>query len=94
MITVINPRGQVPATQQKPMAKRLDSLDGKTVYVVDVRWPYTHPFVEEIANVMTEKFPNTQFIVKTKIGSYMEEDAKLWSEIQEHGHAAILAVGH
>ena len=91
---VINPCGQTPDIQQSPMAKRLNSLDGKTVYVVDVRWPYTHPFVAEIANVLAQRFPATKFVLKNKIGAYMEDDPRLWSEIQEHGHAAILAVGH
>jgi hypothetical protein len=94
MVMVINPCGQIPAIQTKPMAQRLNSLDGKTVYIVDVRWPYTHPFVNEIANVLATRFPSTKFILKNKSGAYMEEDTKLWSEIQEHGNAAILAVGH
>jgi len=94
MVTVINPCGQTPVIHQKPMAKRLNSLEGKTIYVVDARWPYTHPFVAELAKVMAGKFPATKFVLKNKAGAYMEDDSALWSEIQERGHAAIIAVGH
>lgn len=94
MTTVINPRAQFPATRATPMAQRLDSLAGKTVYVVDVRWPYTHQFAEELSNVLSERFPDTNFVVREKTGPYMEDDPKLWAEIQERGHAAIVTVGH
>jgi hypothetical protein len=93
-ITVVNPRGQFPALQQAPMALRLDSLDKKTIYIVDVRWPYTHQFAEEMCHVLSERYPNTKFIVMEKTGSYMEDDSKLWAEIQEQGNGAILTVGH
>jgi hypothetical protein len=93
-ITVVNPRGQFPALQEAPMALRLDSLDKKTIYIVDVRWPYTHQFAEEIRNELSERYPNTKFVITEKSGSYMEDDPKLWAEIQEQGNGAILTVGH
>ncbi len=34
-ITVLNPLGQPPPIKLEPMAPRLDSLDGKTIYVVE-----------------------------------------------------------
>jgi hypothetical protein len=77
-----------------PMARRLDSLDGKTIYIVDVRWPYTHQFAEEMCNVLSKRYPDTNFVIREKVGSYMEEDPTLWAEIQEQGNAAILTVGH
>jgi hypothetical protein len=94
MNAIVNPRGQFPAIQQVPMALRLDSLRGKTIYIVDVRWPYTHQFAEEMGRVLSEKYPDTRFAVREKSGSYMEDDPKLWAEIQERGNGAILTVGH
>ena len=93
-ITVVNPRGQRPPTQFFPMAPRLDSLDGKTIYIVDIRWPYTVQFSEELNAVMAEQFPNTTFVHREKAGSYGEADPKLWEEIKEKGDAMILATGH
>jgi hypothetical protein len=76
------------------MAPRLHSLDGKTVYVVDIRWPYTVQFSEELTSVLAEHYPRTTFIHRGKAGSYGEADPKLWEEIKEKGNAMILATGH
>ena len=93
-ITVINPGGQPPTLQQTPMAPRLDSLDGKTIYVVDVNWPYTRQFTEELCSVLSERYPNTNFEFRDKSGSYFDDDPKLWAEIKEQGNAIVLSVGH
>jgi hypothetical protein len=94
MVTVINPRGQLPPIRRIPMAPRLNSLDGKTIYVVDIRWSYTRQLAEQIAAVLSERFPKTKFVVKDKAGSYGEDDQKLWAEIKENGHGMIMSVGH
>ena len=94
MISVINPQGQLPAQQQIPMAPRLDSLDGKTIYVVDVRWSYTRQLAEEFVNVLSERYPDTKFEIRDKAGSYGEDDNALWNEIKENGDGVIMSVGH
>ena len=93
-ITVINPAGRLPSLKYSPMAPRLDSLKGKTVYIVSLTWPYTHQFMEELQKVLSAKFPESTFILKKKNGGYAEDDPPLWSEIQEHGNAAIVGIGH
>lgn len=93
-ITVINPGGQPPALHKTPMAPRLDSLNGKKVYVVDVNWPYTRQFTEELCTVLSERYPDTKFVFKDKAGSYFDDDPKLWAEIKEQGNAMIMSVGH
>ena len=91
---VVDPRGQPPARQQMPMAPRLDNLNAKTVYVVDVNWPYTHQFSEELYKVFSEKYPDTSFEIRDKAGTYMVDDPELWKEIEERGDAVIMTVGH
>ena len=91
---VVDPRGQPPARQQMPMAPRLDNLHAKTVYVVDVNWPYTHQFSEELYKVLSEKYPDTRFEIRDKSGTYMVDDPELWKEIEEKGDAVIMTVGH
>jgi hypothetical protein len=93
-ITVVNPRGQVPPRQLIPMAPRLDSLDGKTIYIVDIRWSYTGQFTEELRDILSERYPNTKFIRREKSGPYGEADPNLWAEIQKEGDGMILATGH
>lgn len=94
MISVINPQGQLPALQQIPMAPRPDSLDGKTIYVVDVRWSYTRQLAEGFIKVFSERYPKTKFEIRDKAGSYGEDDNSLWNEIKENGDGVIMSVGH
>jgi hypothetical protein len=93
-IAVLNPRGIQPPIRLIPMAPRLDTLDGKTIYIVDTKYPLTAPFVQEVFKVMKEKYPKTTWIFREKIGSYFDDDPKLWAEIKEKGHGMIMAIGH
>ena len=94
MNKVINPSGQLPPIQKVSMAPRLSSLEEKTIYIVDSRWPYTRQVSEEIRNVLSERFPNTTFELRDKAGSYGEDDPVLWNEIREKGDGMIMSVGH
>ncbi len=93
-ITVLNPVGQPPAIARVPMAPRLDSLDGKTIYIVDIGFTDTHQLFTEMQNLLSQKYPKTTWVVRTKIGTYFDDDPKLWSEIKEKGHGMIMGVGH
>ena len=93
-ITVLNPLGQPPAIARIPMAPRLTTLDGKTIYIVDIGFTDTHQLLTEMQKLLTEKFPKTTWVVRTKIGTYFDDDPKLWSEIKEKGHGMIIGVGH
>ncbi len=93
-ISVLNPRGIQPPIRLIPMAPRLDSLDGKTIYIVDTNFALTEPFVQGIQKVMAAHYPKTNWVYKKKIGSYFDDDPKLWQEIKEKGHGMIMAIGH
>ena len=93
-IAVFNPRGVAPPIRRVPMASRLDSLDGKTIYVVDTRYPLTESFVQQLHKMLAEKYPKTNWVFRNKIGSYFDDDPKLWAEIKEKGHGMIIMVGH
>jgi len=93
-ITVINPRGQRAPVQHSPLAPRLASLDSKTVYIVDMRWPYTEQFTKELLNILSERYSETKFVRREKAGPYGEADSTLWEEIKHKGDAVIVATGH
>ena len=50
--TVLNPQGHRAPIQRTPLAPRIDSLDGKTIYIVDMRWPYTEQFTKELQDIL------------------------------------------
>ncbi len=92
--TVLNPMGQPPAIARVPMAPRLDTLEGKTIYIVDINFTDTHQFFIEMQKLLSEKYPKTAFVVRTKTGTYFDDDPKLWAEIKEKGAGMIMGVGH
>ncbi|MBN2469020.1 MAG: hypothetical protein JXD19_12840 [Deltaproteobacteria bacterium] len=94
LVSVLNPRGQYPPINFIPMAPRLNSLDDKTVYIVDIRWPYTAQFTEQLKEVLSERYSHTKFVRREKAGPYGEADTELWDEIKAQGQGAILAIGH
>jgi len=93
-ITVLNPLGQPPALKLIPMAPRLDTLDGKTIYIVDVGYPETKPFFDQMASLLSAAYPKTRWVVRNKISTYFEDDPDLWKEIKAKGSGMIIAIGH
>ena len=93
-VTVLNPLGQPPAIERVPMAPRISDLDGKTIYIVDIGFSATHQLLTELQDLLSERYPDTTWIVRNKIGTYFIDDPKLWEEIKEKGHGMIMGVGH
>jgi ABC-type Fe3+-hydroxamate transport system substrate-binding protein len=94
LITVLNPLAQPAPITREPMAPRLDTLEGKTIYVVDIMYPYTREFVQALRDVLAETYPDTTWVLKLKIGGYMDDDPELWSEISGKADGVVMAVGH
>ena len=93
-IVVFNPRGIQPEIRKIPMAQRPATLDGKSIYIVDTKYPNTKPFVNELTAALKAKYPQTTWVLRDKYAGYMDDDPKLWSEIKEKGAAAIVLLGH
>jgi hypothetical protein len=93
-IVVMNPRGIQPEIRKIPMAKRQATLDDKTVYIVDTKYPNTKPFVGALHDALKAKYPKTTWVLKEKLGGYMDDDPNLWKEIKEKAAGAIVLVGH
>lgn len=95
-ITVLNPVGYSPPIRRVPMAPRLDAhaLIGKTIYIVDVKFPLTEPFLMEMQKVLKDKYPQTNWVLRDKKGTYFDDDPALWAEIKEKGGGAIMGIGH
>jgi hypothetical protein len=91
-IAVLNPRGAHPPIRLVPMAPRLDTLDGKTVYLIAAS--FAVPLMPELQKVLTERYPKTTWVLKNKPGSYFDDDPKLWAEAKEKSSAVIMGVGH
>jgi len=93
-IVVMNPRGIQPEIRKIPMAPRPATLEGKTVYIVDTKYPNTKPFVNELYAALKSKYPKTNWVLRDKFAGYMDDDPKLWAEIKEKDACAIVLLGH
>ena len=94
MITVLNPRCKPPSIAVVPMAPRLDTLDGKTVYFVDIRFPGTETFIREMMAWFNRNMPVVKTEFRSKAGSMFDDDPRLWAEIKEKGNAVVMGLGH
>jgi len=92
-ITVLNPRGTAPPIQMMPLAPRLDTLEGKTIYIVDMNFPRTHQFFEEMRKLLASRYPEVTWVLRVKTGTYFNNDPQLWSEIKEKGDGVIMGIG-
>ena len=86
--------GYPPKITRKPMAPRLDTLDGKTVYLVDARFDDSEVLLKQMQNWFAEHMPTvkTRFVQLSTV--YTQDDPKTWQEIKANGDAAIIGVGH
>jgi hypothetical protein len=94
-ITVLNPLGTPPPIKLKQMAPRLDTLDGKTIYIVDDGFVGGINLLQEIEVWFKANYPKTNIVLKRKGGGgFDSEDPQLWAEIKEKGNAVIIGMGH
>jgi hypothetical protein len=93
-LRVLDPTGYPPKISAKPLAPRLDTLDGRTVYLVDCRFDDSGLFLEQMQAWLAEHLPGVRTVLKPISSVYLVDDPKTWEEIKARGHAAILGVGH
>ena len=95
-ITVLTPLGAPPSITLKTMSPRLDTLEGKTVYVVDNVYPGSDLLLTEMAAWFEREMPKTKALYKLKnaMGGFEGEDPALWAEIKENADAVIIGLGH
>ena len=95
LITVLNPAITEKLAARVPLAPRLDTLEGKTLYIVDMNYEGMGgtPVLGEMRAWFTKNMPGVKTILKLKSGSYISDDPALWKEIAANkGNGVILGV--
>jgi hypothetical protein len=93
-ITVLSPMGTPPAIKLKPMAPRLNTLEGKTIYLIDQGYLGTDNLLKEMIVWLEKEYPKTHFVFKRLGMSMGPEPPALFSEIKEKADAVIMGLGH
>jgi len=94
LYTVMNPTGNPPPIERKAMAPRPASLDGKTIYLVDVTFNGGDLFLQEMQKWLTANMPEVKAVYRVKKGAYSTDDPELWKEIRDSGGVMVMAIGH
>ena len=96
LMTVLNPAVASKMAERLPLAPRLNALEGKTIYMIDINWGGPEAALsvfEEMQSWFGQNMPGVKTIIKMKRGGYETDDPALWKEISEKkGDAAILGV--
>ena len=92
---VLNPTPPNRMVDRVPLAPRLDTLAGKTIFLVDIGWggPEAAPSIyAEMKAWFAQNMPSVKVEVRRVKGSYMQDQPELWKEISETGHAAMVGI--
>jgi hypothetical protein len=77
------------------MAPRMDTLDGKTIYLVNDGFIGSDNLLYEMQDWFKANYPKTTTVYKRKGGSGFDtEDPALWAEMKEKANGIIIALGH
>jgi hypothetical protein len=91
-ITVLDPRGYPPKVTGRGLAPSVDTLDGKTLFLVDIGWENCDIFMQQMQGWFAQHLPK----VDTRIVRWKDQhapDPVLSDQIRTEGDAAILGVG-
>jgi hypothetical protein len=90
----LNPKGLPPPVQLVPMAKRLSTLDGKTIFLVSDGFPGADHFLAQVGIWFQKNMPSVKTEYRLKAGAFADDDPKLNAEIKAKGNAVVMAIGH
>ncbi|HEY94389.1 MAG TPA: hypothetical protein G4O15_05575 [Dehalococcoidia bacterium] len=75
------------------MAERIDTLEGKTVYLVNTMFAGGHEFMEELQDWFAKHRPGVKTVLRDKKLGWATDEPDLWREIKQNGDAVVFGVG-
>lgn len=91
---ILDPVAQ-PTSDLKPasLAPRPDTLEEKTVYLVETGFAGSYEFMLEMQDWFARNMPGVKTVLRHKRGTMFTDDPEMWEEIKANGDAAVLGVG-
>ena len=94
-LRVLNPTPPNRMIDRIPLTARLDTLEGKTIFLVDIGWGGEHAapsIYEEMKAWFAQNMPSVKIETRKIKGFYMMEQPELLKEISEKGDAAMFGI--
>jgi hypothetical protein len=90
-IRAATPRRPVPSSSN--LAKRLDTLEHKTIYLIDNGFGGGSEFMLQLQKWFAKHMPSVTTIARRKTGHVFADDTTdLWDEIKAKGDAVVYGV--
>jgi hypothetical protein len=86
LITVLNPAISTKLAERIPLGPRLDTLEGKTIYLVDMQWggpDAGYSVYEEMQNWFSRNMPSVKIVIRRMSTGPFGDDPGLRKEIAE-----------
>ena len=97
LITVLNPAISSKMTERVPLAPRTDTLEGKTIYLVDLQWggpDAAYSVFEEMEDWFSQNMPSVNVEIRRASSGWMGEDTALREEIiSKKAGGVVIGIG-
>jgi hypothetical protein len=94
LVTALDPRGQpTNVVQPAPLAPRLDSLEGKTIQLIDIGFGGGWEFLEAAVDWFARNMPSVKTVLKHKTGIMFMNEPEMWADAKKNADAVIFGVG-
>ncbi|NLA74888.1 MAG: hypothetical protein GX846_05385 [Deltaproteobacteria bacterium] len=96
LITLLNPALSTAFAERAPLAPRNDTLENKTIYLVDLQWggpEAGYSVFEEMKEWFAKNMPSVKIEVRRSKGGWMGDDPDLRAEIAANARGAVIGIG-
>ncbi len=93
LITVLNPAISTKMAERVPLGPRLNTLEGKTLYMVDIQWggpEAAYSVYEEMQAWFSRNMPSVKTVIRRIAGGMFTDDPGLTKEITEKKADAVI----
>ena len=93
MITVLNPALSIRMAERIPLTPRNDTIDGKTIYLVDLQWGgpvAAYSVFEEMKEWFSRNMPSVNVEIRRSVGGPFGDDPELRKEIIAQNAAGVV----
>jgi hypothetical protein len=97
MMAIFNPETQPTMKRDEliplRMAPRLESLDSRTIYLVDTGFAGGKEFLEELQKWFAQNMPSVKTVLRIKSGNAFSDSPELWAELKKKADGVVFGVG-